>query len=132
MSDFSLRAVSRNSRCGISLEARWPPCPTGAPEPSRSTRSSHLMATDSLSSERRAAARRLIAPFLTASIPRSRKSCEYGFGIPAGLRPANRLNQNVPDSGIPALDSSQRQPALAPDQKGDLSTVSLVHISGLP
>ena len=50
-------------------------------------------------------ARRLIAPFLTASITRSRKSCEYGFGIPAGLRPANRLNQNVPDSGIPTLDS---------------------------
>ena len=37
----------------------------------------------------------------TASITRSRKSCEYGFGIPAGLRPANRLNQNLADSGIP-------------------------------
>ena len=52
-------------------------------------------------SYRRAAARRLISPLFTASITRSRKSCEYGFGIPAGLRPANRLNQNLPDLGIP-------------------------------
>jgi hypothetical protein len=50
---------------------------------------------------RAAAPRRLIPPTSTASITRSRKSCEYGFGIPAGLRPANRLNQNLPDSGIP-------------------------------
>src|SRR5580700_1819357 len=49
----------------------------------------------------RAAARRLISPLSTASITRLRRSCEYGFGIPAGLRPANRLNQNLPDSGIP-------------------------------
>ena len=40
-------------------------------------------------------------PLSTASITRLRRSCEYGFGIPAGLRPANRLNQNLPDSGIP-------------------------------
>jgi membrane protein len=33
---------------GWLLEARWPPCPTGSREPSRSTRSSHLIATDSL------------------------------------------------------------------------------------
>jgi hypothetical protein len=32
--------------------------------------------------------------------------------IPAGLRPANRLNQNLPDSEIPTLDSSQAQDAL--------------------
>jgi hypothetical protein len=38
---------------------------------------------------------------LTASITRSRKSCEYGFGIPPGLRPAKRLNQSTTDSGIP-------------------------------
>jgi transposase InsO family protein len=35
---------------------------------------------------------------------------ECGFGIPAGLRTANRLNQNLPDLGIPtsiqAKDSS--------------------------
>ena len=42
------RMASRNSRCGVSLEARWPPCPTGSREPWRSTRSSHLTATDSL------------------------------------------------------------------------------------
>src|ERR1700722_7712328 len=30
------------------LDARWPPCPTGSREPSRSTRSSPLIATDSL------------------------------------------------------------------------------------
>jgi transposase-like protein len=41
MSDFSARAASRKSRCGASLEARWPPCPTGSREPSRSTRSTH-------------------------------------------------------------------------------------------
>jgi hypothetical protein len=29
------------------------------------------------------------------------KSCEYAFGIPADLRPACRLNQNLADSGIP-------------------------------
>ena len=29
------------------------------------------------------------------------QASEIGFGIPAGLRPANRLNQNLPDSGIP-------------------------------
>ena len=29
------------------------------------------------------------------------KSCEYGFGIPAGLRPANRWNSQFPDSAIP-------------------------------
>ena len=64
---------------------------------------------DLVASRRCATAR---CALLTASITRSRKSCEYGFGIPAGLRPANRLNQNVPDSGIPPLNSSQRQPAL--------------------
>ena len=43
----------------------------------------------------------------TASITRSRKSCEYGFAIPAGLRPAGWLNQNLTDSGIPIrLDPS--------------------------
>ena len=65
-SDFSARAASRRSRCGISLEARWPPCPTGSREPSRSTRSSHLIATNSLISYRRAAARRLISPLAAA------------------------------------------------------------------
>jgi hypothetical protein len=30
------------------LDARWPPCPTGSREPWRSTRSSHLIVTDSL------------------------------------------------------------------------------------
>jgi hypothetical protein len=53
---------------------------------------------DFVAPRRRAAAH---LPLLDASITRSRKSCEYGFGIPAGLRPANRWNQNLPDSGIP-------------------------------
>jgi hypothetical protein len=38
---------------------------------------------------------------MNMTVLRSRKSCEYGFGIPAGFRPANRLNQNPPDSGFP-------------------------------
>jgi hypothetical protein len=29
------------------------------------------------------------------------QSCEYAPAIPAGLRPASRLNQSAPDSGIP-------------------------------
>ena len=48
MSDFSACAARRKSRCCVSLEARWPPSPTGSREPWRSGRSSHLMATDSL------------------------------------------------------------------------------------
>ena len=39
--------------------------------------------------------------FSTTSITRSRKSCEYGFGIPAGLRPASRVNQKFADFGNP-------------------------------
>ena len=42
MSGFSPRAALRKSRCGMSLEARWPPCPTGSREPWRSRRSSHF------------------------------------------------------------------------------------------
>ena len=43
----------------------------------------------------------------TASITRSRKSCEYGFGIPAGLRPANRLIKISADwESRPQFDAS--------------------------
>ena len=42
MCDFSPRAALRKSRCGMSFEARWPPCPTGSREPWRSRRSSHF------------------------------------------------------------------------------------------
>ena len=47
--------------------------------------------------KRAAAARRLISPPTTASITRSRKSCEYALAIPAGLRPASKLIQNNAD-----------------------------------
>src|SRR5271165_7163395 len=59
------------------------------------------MAEASLTPNRAAAALRLIPPRTTASITRSRKSCEYAEAISAGLRPAGRLNQNNADSGIP-------------------------------
>jgi hypothetical protein len=59
-----------------------------------------FVAQDSLTPNRAAAARRLILARITASITRSRKSCEYAEAIPAGLRRASRLNQNTPDSGI--------------------------------
>ncbi len=67
------------------------------------------------------AARRLISPLFTASITRSRKSCEYGFGIPAGLRPANRLNQNlaVRQSRIDPLTATCR--AIRRSNPGSLS-----------
>src|ERR1700683_2497153 len=101
MSDFSALSASRNSRCGSSLARRYPPILLAAREPLRSKRCTHLMAEDSLTPKRPAAARRLIPPRTTASITRSRKSCEYALAIPAGLRPASRLNQNNADSGIP-------------------------------
>src|SRR6202034_4843742 len=88
-------------RCGSSLRRRYPPILLAAREPLRSKRCTHLMAQDSLTPKRAAAARRLIPPRTTASITRSRKSCEYALAIPAGLRPASRLNQNNADSGIP-------------------------------
>src|SRR5450432_3385595 len=69
--------------------------------PLRSTRSTHLMAADSLTPNRSAAALRLMPSRRTASITRSRKSCENAPATPAGLRPANRLNQNATDLGIP-------------------------------
>ena len=47
----------------------------------RSKRCTHLMAEDSLTPKRAAAARRLISPRATASITRSRKSCEYALAI---------------------------------------------------
>ena len=56
---------------------------------------------ESLTPNRAAAALRLIPPRSTASITRSRKSCEYALAIPAGLRPASRLNQNAPPIGNP-------------------------------
>jgi hypothetical protein len=67
-----------------------------------------LTAVDSLTSQRRAAARRLIPPVVTASITRSRKSCEYGFAIPAVLRQASRLNQKAADSGTPPIQFNCR------------------------
>ncbi len=66
--------TSRKSLCGMSVARRWPPCPTGSREPSRRSRSAGLIATDSLISYRRSAARQLIPPRVTASVPRSRKS----------------------------------------------------------
>src|SRR5271156_7211851 len=101
MSDFSALSASRNSRCGSSLGRRYPPILLAAREPLRSKRCTHLIAEDSLTPKRAAAARRLIPLRTTASITRSRKSCEYALAIPAGLRPASRLNQNNADSGIP-------------------------------
>jgi hypothetical protein len=115
---FSDRAVSRKARWAINLEARWPPCPTGSREPSRPTRSSHLTAADSLISYGRAAARRLISPL--HRVNHAVKSlANTALPSPAGLRPANRLNQNLPNSGIPirfepkAVRSSQRLRHLA-------------------
>jgi hypothetical protein len=99
MSDFSPLSASRNSRCGSSLGRRYPPILLATREPVRSKRRTHLIAEDSLTPNRAAAARRLIPPRITASITRSRKSCEYAEAMPAGLRPASRLNQNTPDSG---------------------------------
>ena len=53
----------------------------------------------------------------TASITRSRKSCDYGFGIPAGLRQSQQLNFVIsPISGIPAPISTQAQRALGLDR----------------
>jgi hypothetical protein len=47
--------------------------------------------TDSLIAYRRAAARRLISPLFTASITRSRKSCEYGFAISCWPPPSQQF-----------------------------------------
>src|SRR5271167_1251082 len=95
--DDRQEAMIRRSSFG----RRYPPILLAAREPLRSKRCTHLIAEDSLTPKRAAAARRLISPRTTASITRSRKSCEYALAIPAGLRPANRLNQNAADSGIP-------------------------------
>ena len=67
-------------------------------EPSRSTRSSHLIATDSLISWRRVAARRLISPLATTSSHDCANPAKMASAFPAGLRKANRLNQNPADS----------------------------------
>src|SRR5580700_9361811 len=76
MSDFSPLSASRNSRCGSSFGRRYPPILLAAREPLRSKRCTHLIADDSLTPNRAAAARRLIPPRITASITRSRKSWE--------------------------------------------------------
>jgi hypothetical protein len=69
-------------------------------------------ATDRLASRRTpnraAAARPLIPSPTTASITRSRKSCEYASAIPAGLRQVGRPNQNNADMGIPSVQSNRR------------------------
>jgi hypothetical protein len=68
MSDFSALSASRNSRCGSSLGRRYPPILLAAREPLLSKHSTHLMAEDSLTPKRAAAARRLISARATASI----------------------------------------------------------------
>ena len=111
MSGFSVRATSRKSRCGISLEARWPPCPTGSRDPFRSTRSSHLIAAGFAD---------LVAPRRCATAQLASLHCinhavtqvpEYGFAISCGLRPANRLNQNLADLAIQLRISDPKQAA---------------------
>ena len=59
MSDFSALNASRNSRCGSSRARRYPPILFAAREPLRSRHCTHLMAEDSLTPKRAAAARRL-------------------------------------------------------------------------
>ena len=71
---------------------------------------------------RRGTTRRLIPPRITVSITRSRKSCEYAEAIPAGLRPASRLNQNTPDSGIP------RRFKLAAARSSNLSAMETTYL----
>ena len=83
MSDFS--ALQRFEKLTMRLKPRtggYPPIWLAAREPLRSKRCTHLMAEDSLTPKRAAAARRLISPRATASITRSRKSCEYALGHP--------------------------------------------------
>ena len=73
-------------------------------EPLRSKRCTHLIADDSLTPNRAAAAHAgSIPPRITASITRSRKSCENMLKPSlAGLRPASKVESKTPpDSRIP-------------------------------
>jgi len=69
-----------------------------APRAIPSTRSSHLIATDSPISWRSVAARRLISPLSTTSSHDCANPAKMASAFPAGLRKANRLNQNPADS----------------------------------
>ena len=91
----------RKSRCGMSLEARWPPCPTGSREPWRSRRSSHLTATDSLTRNDGPPPGGSACPSPPRRSPGRANLANTALPSPAGLRPAGRLNQNLADSGIP-------------------------------
>ena len=68
----------------------------------------------------------LISPIFTASITRSRKSCEYGFPSPAGLRPANRLKSKSRHSGILPPICHQAQDALVRPVRGKAWTTRVV------
>src|SRR5208337_2578179 len=54
---------------------------------------------------------------LSGQASRSRKSPEKGFAIHAGLRPAQMVNHDLPDSGIYPADSNYSGPALAAEPK---------------
>jgi hypothetical protein len=84
----------------LKFRRRYPPILLAAREPLRSKRCTHGGLAHPIPSR---SALRLIPSRTTASIPGSRKSCEYTEAIPAGLRPASSLNQNNPDSRIPAI-----------------------------
>ena len=68
-----------------------PSCSPPAKLASFGKRCTHLMAEDSLTPKRAAAARRLIPPRTTASITRSRKSCRICSSSLLASRPASRL-----------------------------------------
>jgi hypothetical protein len=53
-----------------------------------------LIAAESLTPGRLAAARRLMHSFSTASITRLRKSCEYAAVIHDGLHPSQQVESN--------------------------------------
>jgi hypothetical protein len=76
MSGFSVRSAARNSRRGSNFGRRHPSILPAVREPLRSKRSTHLMATESLTPNRSAAPLQLILSGTIASITRSRKSYE--------------------------------------------------------
>jgi hypothetical protein len=98
VSGLCANAASINARCGLSAEGRWPPVPTGLRPPVRSIRCSHLIASESLTPNRRAAGSCLLSP------PHRSPDCANPASMVAssvtGSIPAGWLNQTRADLGI--------------------------------
>jgi hypothetical protein len=87
---FGSLAAFAGAETVISSEARWPPCPTGARDPWRSTRSRHLTATDALDRSIR------VCPKFDRVTGRQATCAEAGGVAASNVRPSARIDGSSP------------------------------------